>query len=126
MAKAARERGWKYIGISDHSQAAFYAGGMKRDEVVRQHEEIDELNASMKGFRILKGIECDILSSGDLDYGDKTLDSFEYIVGSVHSQFKMDRRPMTSRMLKQWMIRDLDDPRPSNRTTASLARCLCC
>ena len=106
MANAARERGWKYIGITDHSQAAFYAGGMKRDKVLRQHEEIDELNASMKGFRILKGIECDILSSGDLDYGDNLLDEFEYIVGSVHSQFKMDRKSMTDRVLKA-----MDDPR---------------
>jgi DNA polymerase (family 10) len=106
MANAARERGWKYIGISDHSQAAFYAGGMKRDEVLRQHEEIDKINATMRGFRILKGIECDILSSGELDYGDDTLDLFEYIVGSVHSQFKMDRKSMTDRIL-----RAMDDPR---------------
>jgi DNA polymerase (family 10) len=106
MANAARERGWKYIGISDHSQAAFYAGGMKRDEVLRQHDEIDELNATMKGFRILKGIECDILASGDLDYGDDTLDLFEYIVGSVHSQFRMDRKSMTDRIL-----RAMEDPR---------------
>ncbi|HEU4878353.1 MAG TPA: DNA polymerase/3'-5' exonuclease PolX [Gemmatimonadaceae bacterium] len=106
MANAARERRWKYIGISDHSQAAFYAGGMKRDEVLRQHEEIDELNATMKGFRILKGIECDILTSGELDYGDDTLDLFDYIVGSVHSQFKMDRKSMTDRIL-----RAMDDPR---------------
>jgi DNA polymerase (family 10) len=79
---------------------------MKRDEVLRQHEEIDEINATMRGFRILKGIECDILSSGDLDYGDDTLDLFEYIVGSVHSQFKMDRKSMTDRIL-----RAMDDPR---------------
>lgn len=106
MARAAKERGWKYIGITDHSQAAFYAGGMKRDQVRRQHDEIDELNASMKGFRILKGIECDILASGDLDYGDETLDSFEYIVGSVHSQFKLEQKTMTARILKA-----MDDPR---------------
>ena len=106
MANAAKERGWKYIGITDHSQAAFYAGGMKQDKVLRQHEEIDELNASMKGFRILKGIECDILASGDLDYGDEILDSFEYVVGSVHSQFKQERRAMTDRVLKA-----MDDPR---------------
>jgi DNA polymerase (family 10) len=60
----------------------------------------------MKGFRILKGIECDILTSGDLDYGDKTLDSFDYIVGSVHSQFKMDEETMTRRIL-----RAMGDPR---------------
>ncbi|HEX6574524.1 MAG TPA: DNA polymerase/3'-5' exonuclease PolX [Gemmatimonadaceae bacterium] len=106
MAEAAKERGWKYIGITDHSQAAFYAGGMKRDKIKRQHDEIDELNAAMKGFRILKGIECDILPSGDLDYGDNTLDMFDYIVGSVHSQFKMDEDAMTKRILSA-----MDDPR---------------
>jgi DNA polymerase (family 10) len=106
MALAAKERGWKYIGITDHSQAAFYAGGMKPDKIKRQHDEIDDLNSRMKGFRILKGIECDILTSGDLDYGDKTLDSFDYIVGSVHSQFKMDEETMTRRIL-----RAMDDPR---------------
>jgi DNA polymerase (family 10) len=106
MAQAAKERGWSYIGITDHSQAAFYAGGMKRDKVLRQHEEIDELNAGMKKFRILKGIECDILASGDLDYGDDLLDRFDYVVGSVHSQFKMDESTMTARILKA-----MDDPR---------------
>ena len=106
MALAAKERGWKYIGITDHSQAAFYAGGMKPDKVKRQHDEIDELNSRMKGFRILKGIECDILPEGRLDYGDETLDSFDYIVGSVHSQFKMDEATMTARVLSA-----MDDPR---------------
>lgn len=105
MAQAARDRGWKYIGITDHSQAAFYAGGMKRDKVRKQHDEIDELNAKTKGFRLLKGIECDILPSGDLDYGDNTLDSFDYVIGSVHSQFKMEEREMTARILKA-----MDDP----------------
>jgi DNA polymerase (family 10) len=106
MARAAKERGWKYIGITDHSQAAFYAGGMKRDKVMRQQEEIDELNAGMKGFRILKGIECDILPDGNLDYGDDTLDTLDYIVGSVHSQFKMSETAMTDRILSA-----MDDPR---------------
>jgi len=106
MAQAAKDRGWKYIGITDHSQAAFYAGGMKRDKVRKQHEEIDELNSGLKGFRILKGIECDILPSGDLDYGDDLLDEFEYVIGSVHSQFKMDQATMTGRVLKA-----MDDPR---------------
>jgi len=106
MALAAKDRGWKYIGITDHSQFAFYAGGMKRDKVERQHEEIDELNAAMKGFRVLKGIECDILPSGDLDYSDSTLDMFDYIVGSVHSQFRMEASVMTDRVL-----RAMDDPR---------------
>ena len=106
MAQAAKDRGWKYIGITDHSQAAFYAGGMKRDKVRKQHDEIDELNSGMKGFRILKGIECDILPSGDLDYGDQLLDEFDYVIGSVHSQFKMSQSAMTERVLKA-----MDDPR---------------
>ena len=106
MAEAAKERGWKYIGISDHSQAAFYAGGMKPDEILRQHEEIDELNSTMKGFRILKGIECDILSDGRLDYDDETRSRFDYVIGSVHSQFKMDQVAMTNRLLSV-----MDDPR---------------
>lgn len=106
MAEAARERGWSYIGISDHSEAAFYAGGMKRDKLKEQHDEIDELNAKTKAFRILKGIEADILADGRVDYSDETLDSFDYVIGSVHSRFSMDRAAMTERVLKA-----LDDPR---------------
>jgi DNA polymerase (family 10) len=106
MADAARQRGWKYIGITDHSQAAFYAGGMKREQILRQHEEIDELNSRLKGFRVLKGIECDILPGGQLDYGDDTLDLFDYVIGSVHSQFKMSEKDMTARVLSA-----MDDPR---------------
>ncbi len=106
MANAARERGWSYIGITDHSEAAFYAGGMKRDKVRRQHDEIDEINARTKGFRILKGIEADILAEGRLDYDDDTLAMFEYVVGSVHSRFNMSGTAMTDRVLSA-----MDDPR---------------
>lgn len=106
MAAAARERGWNYIGISDHSEAAYYAGGMSRADITKQHDEIDELNSRTKKFRILKGIECDILPSGELDYGDSTLDQFDYVIGSVHSQFKMSRAAMTKRVLSA-----MDDPR---------------
>ncbi|MEO8193463.1 MAG: DNA polymerase/3'-5' exonuclease PolX [Gemmatimonadales bacterium] len=106
MAEAAKAHGWKYIGITDHSEAAFYAGGMKPEHVLRQHDEIDELNAGMKGFRILKGIECDILPGGRLDYDDRILDRFEYVVGSVHSQFRMESKAMTQRILSA-----MDDPR---------------
>ena len=105
MAAAAKERGWDYIGISDHSESAFYAGGLKRDKVLRQHEEIDRLNARMKDFRILKGIEADILADGRLDYDAKILDSFDYVIGSIHSRFSMDGDAMTKRVLAA-----LDDP----------------
>lgn len=106
MAEAARARGWAYIGITDHSQAAFYAGGLSAEAVRAQHEEIDRLNAGFTDFRILKGIECDILADGTLDYDDATLALFEYVVGSVHSRFRMDGATMTARIL-----RALDDPR---------------
>ena len=105
MANAARERGWDYIGISDHSESAFYAGGLKRDKLLRQQEEIDRLNARMEGFRILKGIEADILADGRLDYDATVLDSCDYVIGSIHSRFSMDGDAMTKRVLAA-----LDDP----------------
>ena len=105
MANAARERGWDYIGISDHSESAFYAGGLKRDKLLRQHDEIDRLNSQMNGFRILKGIEADILADGRLDYDAAILGSFDYVIGSIHSRFSMDGEAMTKRVLAA-----LDDP----------------
>ena len=105
MAEGARERGWSYIGISDHSEAAFYAGGLKRDKILRQHEEIDRLNASFTDFRILKGIEADIMADGRLDYDEETLDRFDYVIGSIHSRFSMEGHAMTKRVLTA-----LDDP----------------
>jgi DNA polymerase (family 10) len=106
MAQAAHERGWSYLGVSDHSESAFYAGGMKRDALVRQHAEIDDLNSRLDGLQILKGIEADILADGRIDYSDETLDSFDYVIGSVHSHFGMDGAAMTDRVLKA-----MDDPR---------------
>jgi len=105
MARAARERGWSYIGISDHSQSAFYAGGLSREQVRQQHGEIDEVNATLDGVRVLKGIEADILADGALDYGDDLLDDFDFVIGSIHSRFSMDKSAMTERVL-----RALDDP----------------
>jgi DNA polymerase (family 10) len=105
MADAARERGWSYIGITDHSQAAFYAGGLSRDRVLEQHDEIDALNAKRSDVRVLKGVEADILADGQLDYDSALLDRFDYVIGSVHSRFSMDRATMTARVL-----RALDDP----------------
>jgi DNA polymerase (family X) len=105
MANAAKKRGWDYIGISDHSESAFYAGGLKRDKLLRQHEEIDRLNAQLQGFRILKGIEADILADGRLDYDAEILDTLDYVVGSIHSRFSMDGDAMTKRVLAA-----LDDP----------------
>ena len=73
--------------------------------MLRQHEEIDRLNERMRDFRILKGIEADILADGRLDYDPTILDSFDYVVGSIHSRFSMDGDAMTKRVLAA-----LDDP----------------
>jgi len=105
LAEGAIERGWDYIGISDHSESAFYARGLKRDRLLRQHEEIDEINARLKNFRILKGIEADILADGRVDYDSDILDTFDYVIGSIHSRFSMDGDAMTKRVLAA-----LDDP----------------
>ena len=105
LAEGAIERGWDYIGISDHSESAFYARGLKRDRLLRQHEEIDELNSRFKDFRILKGIEADILADGRVDYDSDILDTFDYVIGSIHSRFSMDGDAMTKRVLAA-----LDDP----------------
>jgi DNA polymerase (family 10) len=105
MADAARRIGWSYIGISDHSQAAFYASGVARDVMLDQHDEIDALNATLDGFRVLKGVEADILADGRLDYDEELLDRFDYVIASIHSRFKMDGAAMTERVL-----RAMDDP----------------
>jgi DNA polymerase (family 10) len=105
MAEAARALGWTYIGITDHSQSAFYAGGLKPDEVLAQHEEIDRLNSSDLGVLVLKGVEADILADGEIDYDAELLDRFDYVIASVHSRFSMNREAMTQRVL-----RALDDP----------------
>src|SRR5260221_13940841 len=106
MADGARARGWSYLGITDHSASAFYAGGVSRERILAQHAEIDALNAAATdGFLILKGIEADILADGTLDYDGETLDRFDFVVGSIHSRFSMDQSTMTARVL-----RALDDP----------------
>jgi DNA polymerase (family 10) len=100
MVRAAQQMGWEYLGIADHSQAAAYAGGLSPERVKKQLAEIDNLNASLKGFRVFKGTEVDILADGSLDFSDKVLSSFDYVVASVHSKFKMTESEATKRIIK--------------------------
>ena len=100
MAAGAKAKGWKYLGIADHSKIAAYAGGLSEDKVRKQHKEIDKLNASFNGFRLFKGSEVDILPDGTLDYPDKLLASFDYIVVSIHSKFKMTEAEATKRVIR--------------------------
>ena len=100
MARAVQERGFEYMGIADHSQAAAYAGGLRVEDVQRQWEEIDRLNEELAPFRIFKGIESDILGDGSLDYDDDLLSQFDFVVASVHSQFNLSRDAMTARIVR--------------------------
>ena len=100
MARAVQERGFEYMGIADHSQAAAYAGGLRVAEVQRQWEEIDRINEVLAPFRIFKGIESDILGDGSLDYDDDLLAQFDFVVASVHSQFNLSRDAMTARIVR--------------------------
>ena len=101
MVQAARERGYRYFGVADHSQSAHYAGGLSIEAIAEQHAAIDRLNAgSGAGFRVLKGIESDILPDGSLDYPQEVLATFDFVVASVHSRFRLDRAAQTTRMLR--------------------------
>ncbi len=99
MALAARALGLKYLTITEHSEAAIYAGGLKVDDLKRQWEEIDRINAAVSGVRLLKGIEVDILESGALDYADSVLEQLEVVIGSIHVRHGMDEDQMTRRLL---------------------------
>jgi DNA polymerase (family 10) len=100
MAEAAIRRGYRYLGIADHSQVAVYAGGLNGETLEKQFEAIDELNREYPDFRIFKGIEADILPSGELDYGPDVLAKFDFVIGSIHSNFRMNKNEMTARILK--------------------------
>ena len=99
MAEAARDKGYDYIVMSDHSQSAFYANGLKEDRVREQWAEIDALNEELAPFRIYKSIESDILSDGSLDYPDEVLAGFDLVIASVHSNLNMDEEKATARLL---------------------------
>jgi DNA polymerase (family 10) len=100
MADAAKKLGWQYLGIADHSQSLTIANGLTPKRVREQQAEMDAFNAKQKGFRVFKGIECDILADGSLDYDDATLASFDYVVASVHSFFNQQQEEMTARIIK--------------------------
>ena len=104
MAVAARDRGYSYFGICDHSQSLRIADGMSPDEVRTQREEVDRLNEELAGgetpVRIFHGIESDILGDGSLDYEQDLLDAFDFVVGSVHTGFSMTEEEATERLVR--------------------------
>jgi DNA polymerase (family 10) len=101
MAVATRERGFEYFSVADHSKSAHYAGGLSVQQIEDQHREADRLNKRFgKDFRILKGIESDILADGSLDYPDEVLARFHFVVASIDGRFGLDRKAQTERLLR--------------------------
>jgi DNA polymerase (family X) len=100
MAEACIDKGYEYLVISDHSQYAAYAKGLKPDKILQQHDEIEKLNQQLHPFKIFKSIECDILPNGDLDYDDEILSSFDLVIASIHSNLQMTEDKAMERLLK--------------------------
>jgi DNA polymerase (family 10) len=99
MARVCINLNLEYLVISDHSKSAFYAKGLTEDRIRQQHYYIDELNDKLSPFKIFKGIECDILADGALDYSDNILSTFDLVITSIHSNFKMTEEKATRRLL---------------------------
>lgn len=100
MVAAAQELGYEYLGVSDHSQTAFYAQGLDEKRVLQQKEEIAKVQKKFPKVRIFHGIESDILADGSLDYPKVFLKNFDFVIASVHGQMKMKREEMTKRLCK--------------------------
>jgi DNA polymerase (family 10) len=100
MVQAARDLGLSYIGITEHSASARYARGLEPERVAQEADLIDRLNHKIRDFVILKGIESDILPDGSLDYPDEVLAAFDFVIGSVHSNFTMPEKEMTARICR--------------------------
>jgi DNA polymerase (family 10) len=99
MAKAARDRGYEYLAITDHSASHGFGNDVSPAELVRQLERIGEANAAIEGIQLLAGTEVNILPDGSLDYEDELLAQLDWVVASVHTSFGMGEQAMTERMI---------------------------
>ncbi len=98
MVAAARKLGLRYLGLSDHSKAAFYANGLDEKRLKEQGRAVDQVNAGLRDFFVFKGSEVDILADGKLDFSDPVLKSLDFSVGSVHSRLNMEKEEATKRL----------------------------
>jgi DNA polymerase (family X) len=105
MARAAQEKGYEYLAITNHSRRVTMAHGYKPEDLAREIDQIDRLNAKLKGIVILKAIELDILDDGTLDLPDDILKELDLTVCAVHYNFKLSREDQTARI-----IRAMDNP----------------
>ncbi|MHB9072514.1 MAG: DNA polymerase/3'-5' exonuclease PolX [Desulfobaccales bacterium] len=100
LINAATQRGWSFLGLSDHSQTAFYAGGLKPPDLDRQKQDVEARRREHPNFSLFWGVESDVLSDGSLDYPDDILQGFDFVIASIHSQFNLQQEAMTERILK--------------------------
>jgi len=106
MLTAANARGFEYVGLSDHSKSAFYAGGLTEEGLAAQQAEIAKQEPAVAPMRVFRGTEADILADGSIDYDEPTLAKFDFVIASIHSRFGMTPEEMTERILHA-----LDNPR---------------
>lgn len=99
MADTLIKKSYEFLVISDHSKTAVYANGLTPERIKEQHRYIDELNSSLRPFKIFKGIECDILNDGSLDYSNELLAAFDLVIASIHSNIKMNEEKAMMRLL---------------------------
>ncbi|MDI6591954.1 MAG: PHP domain-containing protein, partial [Patescibacteria group bacterium] len=100
MVKTAKERGYQYLGIADHTKFLRIEHGLDEKKLAQQRKEIDNLNKKLKNFKILQGAETNILADGSIDIKDEALKKLDYVIAGVHSQFKMEKEKMTERIIK--------------------------
>ncbi len=100
MAEAARERGYKYMAITDHSKNLAFANGLDDARAVEHIKRIRATNDTIEGIKIFAGIEVDILADGSLDLSDSVLEQMDVVIASVHSHFNQSAEEMTARLLK--------------------------
>ena len=100
MVVAARDRGYRYLGISDHSQSAFYANGLKEPRIRQQWVDIEAVQYKYPEIHVFKGIEADILPDGTMDYPDELLSQFDFVIASVHSRFNLSEADQTRRVCR--------------------------
>lgn len=108
MAEEARNRGYSYLAITEHSRHVTVAGGLGPGEVLEQIEEINSLNSKSDDFVLLKGIEVDILEDGSLDLPDRILSKLDVVIGAVHYKFNLSCEKQTERIIRAMDNRNLN------------------
>jgi DNA polymerase (family 10) len=100
MAEGCRDRGYEYLSVTDHSQAVTVAGGLKPEDVRAQWQEMEEVREQVRGIRLFRSLEIDILKDGSLDMPEDILQELDLVLVSVHSFMNMDKVAMTDRVIR--------------------------